>query len=735
MFKNKPFLSLVVVLSLVFAALPLSAAAQTAPAPQTASTNYDAALAKIEKTINERREELGIPGAALAIVKDGKVIYAKGLGYKDFEKKIPATADTQFAIGSATKAFTALSVLIAQDQRKLSLDDSPKKYLPYFKINDPETDKKIVIRDLLDHSSGLTRTDLAMITGQLSRKELIEVTGLAKPTAKLHEKFQYQNIMFAAAGEIAATVEKSTWNKVITSEILKPLGMMNSTTSIAGMTKAKDYSFSYEYNFDTKATNRLPFREIDAPAPAGAINSSVNDMAKWVEFVANGGELNGKRLVSEKGYEEWTKPQMPIAGKVAYGLGWFIEDWHGLKVLQHGGNIDGFNAMVAVMPEKKLGFVLLTNVSGSPLTDEARNIIWSALLPDAVQEKPAETPGKDSAAAQTFPKVSADHLIGTWATAKGTLRTEIRKDGDKVTLNVPGQQPYPLVAKPDGSFSLSPLPESFSISAKVDASGKVTAISLVQPQGTVELVPTAPTEKPSITVEELHKKVIAALGGEENLRALKSRVVDADVDFVNQGVTGTARSYTEAPNMSATATTFSALGKTIGKAYEYFDGTKGDEASSFAPTDVWAGLKLDNSQLAADFYGMLKWDENFSAINIQSVVKVNGKDTYAVKFTPKKGTEYTVYFSTETFLPVKQDAMSVSSTSKQRLPYSEEYSDYRKVDGLMIPYLVTTNSLSMGKIVVTIKDIKQNVPIDPKVFTHHDVTLEKARSLKAGNAH
>lgn len=187
--------------------------------------------------------------------------------------------------------------------------------------------------------------------------------------------------------------------------------------------------------------------------------------------------------------------------------------------------------------------------------------------------------------------------------------------------------------------------------------------------------------------------------------------------------------------MSATATTFSALGKVIGKAYEYFDGTNGDEATSFSPTEKYAGLKLDNALLAADFYGVLNWDKNFSAIEIQSVVKVDGKDTYAVKFTPKKGTEFTVYYSTETFLPVKHDAMSVSSTSAQRLPYTEEYSDYREVDGLMIPFVVTTTSLSMGKIVITIKDIKQNVPVDPKVFTHHDVSLDKARSLKAGGGH
>ncbi|HMU33517.1 MAG TPA: serine hydrolase [Pyrinomonadaceae bacterium] len=728
--KRSASLVLFVLFSLFLTSLPQSAIGQTAAsAPQS---DEAAALATIEKAINERREALGIPGAALAIVKDGKIIFAKGLGYKDLEKKIPATADTQFAIGSATKAFTALSILIAQDQGKLSLDDSPKKYLPYFQINDPETDKKIVIRDLLDHSSGLSRTDLAMLTGELSRKELIEVTGLAKPTAKLREKFQYQNIMFAAAGEIAATVEKSTWNNVIKSEIFKPLGMTNSTTTIAEMTKAKDYSFGYDYNFDTKTTRRLPFREIAAPAPAGAINSSVRDMSKWLEFILNGGEAAGKAIVSEKGFEEWTKPQMPIAGKVSYGLGWFIEDWNGHKVLQHGGNIDGFNAMVAVMLEKKLGFVLLTNVSGSPLTDEAKNIIWSALLPGSVPQKPAET-----VATPSYPKVSADQLVGTWATAKGTLKTEIRKDGDKVTLNVPGQQPYPLVAKPDGSFSLSPLPDSFSLSAKVDAAGKVTAISLVQPQGTVDLLPTTPVEKPAITVDELHKKVIAALGGEENLRKVKSRVVDADIDFVNQGVTGTARSYTEAPNRSATATSFSALGKVIGKGYEYFDGTNGDETTSFSPTEEWAGLKLDNAHISADFYSVLNWDKNFASIEILSKTKVGDKEAYAVKFTPKKGTPFTIYYAADTFLPIKQDAFSVSSTSQQQLPYSEEYSDYRTIDGVVVPYSVTTHSLGMGKIVVTVKEIKQNVPIDANVFTHHDVSLKavKAKSRKAGNAH
>jgi len=189
-------LSLALVVSIFTVSLPQVGYAQTSAQTQ-ASGDLAKQLQTIEEKVEARRKALGIPGMALAIVKDDQIIYAKGLGYKDFEKQVPVSADTQFAIGSATKAFTALSVLMTQDEGKLSLDDSPKKYLPYFKMKDADTDARITVRDLLSHSSGLNRTDLAMITGKLTRAELIQVAGEAKPTAKLREKFQYQNIMFA----------------------------------------------------------------------------------------------------------------------------------------------------------------------------------------------------------------------------------------------------------------------------------------------------------------------------------------------------------------------------------------------------------------------------------------------------------------------------------------------------------------------------------------------------------
>ena len=154
--------------------------------------------------------------------------------------------------------------------------------------------------------------------------------------------------------------------------------------SIKQMKKAKDYSFGYSYSFDTRKTEKLPFRELLQVAPAGSINSSANDMAEWLRFILNGGELDGKRIVSEKSFEEWLKPQMKVTpdGKTSYGFGWLLQDWKGKKIVKHDGGIDGFNSMVAMLPEEKLGFVMLTNVSGSSLGNELMHIVFSGILDD-----------------------------------------------------------------------------------------------------------------------------------------------------------------------------------------------------------------------------------------------------------------------------------------------------------------------------------------------------------------
>ncbi len=471
---RKRFLTVTAIFLSFILSLPPVGLAQTGAAVQPAvASKYEKALAEIESKTEARRKELGIPGMSLVIVKDDEIIFLKGLGYKDFENKVAVTPDTQFAIGSATKAFTALSVLMSADEGKLSLDDNPKKFLPYFKMYDPETAANITIRDLLSHTSGLNRTDLAMITGKLNRAELIQVAAQARPTAKLREKFQYQNLMFTAAGEVVAEVQKKQWEKFIPERVFKPLGMTNSTMLISQMEKSKDHSLGYIYNFDTKETKKLPYRPIDQVAPAGSINSSARDMAEWLRFVLNGGTVGGKRLVSEKNFAEWIKPQMKISGAMDYGLGWFLQKWNGLTVVQHGGNIDGFNSMVAMIPEKKIGFVMLTNVSGSSLGNELMPIVWSNLI--EMPKPPAET---------KLPLRSMQLLAGSYGTPERTV--EVKIDGEDLVIIVPGNPPHKLIRTAPRTFRADGLPDGFGAKFTPET-GDAQELELIQPQGNRKL--------------------------------------------------------------------------------------------------------------------------------------------------------------------------------------------------------------------------------------------------------
>ena len=357
-----------------------SAIADTPSLQAITPGGLSAHLTSIEKTIDKRREELHIPGASLVIVKDDKVIFIKGFGQRDIENKLPVTPSTQFAIGSTTKAFTAMLAMMSVDEGKLALTDSPKKYLPYFKLRDPEADSKITIGDLLCHRSGLDRTDIAWYTNKLSAEETIRLVGQVKPTAKFGEKFQYQNVMFLVAGQCVGVAQHSSWSRLLAHRIFEPLHMKQTNTSIGDMERAKDHARGYTYDPVKKSTVLLPYRSLPAIAPAGAINSNATDMAQWLRLLLDGGAYEGKRLVTESSFSELFKKRITVGGGADYGYGWFLRDWNNHSVIEHGGNIDGFNAQVALMPDQKLGFVLLTNVSASPLGTIAMETVWDNLV-------------------------------------------------------------------------------------------------------------------------------------------------------------------------------------------------------------------------------------------------------------------------------------------------------------------------------------------------------------------
>jgi CubicO group peptidase (beta-lactamase class C family) len=805
------------------AAAPLfqTKAQETKATTNSAAPDVAARLAAIEKIVEEQRRENGIPGLSLVIVKDDQVIYAKGFGLRDAERNLPVTPDTLFAIGSCTKAFTAMAAVMSQDEGKLSLDDSPKKYLPFFRINDPQIDEKITIRDLLSHRSGLAGTDLAWYTGVLNREEVIRVAGAAKPTAKLGEKFQYQNVMYSAAGEAVAKAQNSTWEKVITERLLRPLGMKASRLSAREMQQAPDHSLGYDYNIETKQTRHLPMRDLTNIAPAGAINSNARDMAQWLRLLLGGGAFAGKRLVSEKGFGQIFSKVTNIAPNVDYALGWLVTDWNGHKIATHGGGIDGFNSEVSVMPGEKLGFVLLTNVSQARMLGKVRNAIWENLAgkPQAGQQtNKKDAPASDASVSQaeTSSAIDLQREVGIYNLAAANLDMEVTltnghlvlnvpgqpaytleniggrrykfvtdapgdffitfrpakdneagteayleqpqgnvvlrkrkandvaetaksladysgplkdalgayelggttiditvKDG-KVTLVVPGQPDYPLVEKEKDKLSSPALPDTYSALIKRDAAGKVSALVLKQPEGEFEFKRVAEFTA-NIGVDELMAKVIAAHGGETSLRKHKSLLTTYTVDFVNQGIEGEGASSSRAPNAAAQDITLAALGKKLGTLREFFDGTNGGTETNFTLPDIKSSKQLDNARVQYDFYALPNWKTLFKSVTVKKMDKVGGEDAYVVVMTPERGSPVTNYVSTKSFLIIKRDAL-FPGDSDNNGPTAETYSDYRAIDGVLIPFKTIQQSIGLGEVIIQLKAARFDVPLPDSIF-------------------
>jgi len=777
---------------------------------QTGSADVAAKLGSIEKTLDDKRKELGVPGLSLVIVKDDRVIYAKGLGLKDVEGNLPVTEKTLFAIGSCSKAFTAMTAMMSVDDGKLSLEDSPKKYIPYFKLQDRDADAKITVRDLLCHRSGLDGTDLAWYTGMLNREEVIKTAGLAKPTAKLGEKFQYQNVMFSAAGEVVAHAQRSTWERVIAERIFKPLGMNLSNTSAAENRKSPDFAIGYD--IAKKTPKRLAMRDLTNIAPAGAINSNAVDMAKWLRLMLGGGMFAGKRLVSEKSFAELTTKQITVAGKTGYGLGWGVADWHGHKLLTHSGGIDGFNSLVAVMPDQQLAFCLLTNVTSSPIGLTARDAIFNTIVgkpepiaaaastgtsasntateagsysagalvievvlnddkllakvagqpdyplvnvggrkyklddpaPDGffmtfrpikgnesdtemyleqpqgsvvlAKHKPSSEPGTKAASAD----YSGPHkdLIGKYAMSG--LAVEIAAKNGKLMLVVPGQPEYTLVEKEKDTFGAAELSDSYSARFKRGADGNVSALLIKQPEGEFELkqagdAPPALSNS-SASADELMAKVIAAAGGEANFRKHKSMITTASIEFENQGSSGEVVSTSKAPNASANTTTLIAQGKKIGTIREYFDGVTGGAETSFSPPEAYTDEQLADARIDFAFYQLLDWKTLFKNTTIKEKSKLGDEEVYVVVKTPEKGSPVTDYISTKSFLLLKREVMRSTLGGDGPAKVSETFSDYRNVDGLMVPFTTNSKSPGFGNVITRVKEVRFDADLPDAEF-------------------
>ncbi len=323
-----------------------------------------------------------VAGFAIAVIQDGKVIYAKGYGLRDVRHQQPVTPKTLFAIGSATKSFTVTSLGVLVDQGKLDWDKPVHEYMPDFRLMDPVASEHMTARDLVTHRSGLPRHDLTWYNSPFTRAELFARLQYLEPSKDFRSTFQYQNLMVLTAGILASHISGMPWEDHVRKVILNPLGMSSSNFSVTDSQKSADYSLPY--TVVKGEVTEMPFRNIDLIGPAGSINSNVEDMAKYAIMHMQ----KGKGILSEKNETQMQTPQMVISGPgndkelgaQSYGMGFFLTSYRGHYLVHHGGNIDGFSALVTFMPQDNIGMVILTNQNGSTAPSVISYNVYDRLL-------------------------------------------------------------------------------------------------------------------------------------------------------------------------------------------------------------------------------------------------------------------------------------------------------------------------------------------------------------------
>lgn len=348
-------------------------------------------LKEIDAYAAKAGQDWRVPGFALAIVKDDAVVFARGYGVRELGKPEPVNEHTLFAIASNTKAFTAAALAILVDEGKIKWEDPVIKHLPGFQLYDAYVTREMQVRDLLCHRSGLATFggDLLWYMTTYSRDEILRRVRHLKPVTSFRTSYGYQNLMFLAAGQIIPAVTGKSWDDYIREKFFAPLGMSRSNTSIAAFEAGGNVATPHN-EVDGKI-NVIRYVNVDNLAPGGGINSSAVEVAQWLRLQLGRSRYQGKEIFSAaRAREMWTAhTSIPIGEQSerlnptthfqAYGLGWFMMDYHGRKVLNHGGGLDGMTSQTGMIPEENLGVVVLTN-SETPLSSILMRKVFDVFL-------------------------------------------------------------------------------------------------------------------------------------------------------------------------------------------------------------------------------------------------------------------------------------------------------------------------------------------------------------------
>lgn len=477
------------------------------PFSLTSGENEGARAAKaldgIREVIDAALADWKVPGLSLAVVVDGQVVLTEGYGLRDVEAKRPVTGKTLFAIGSSTKAFTAATLATLVDEGKVKWDEPVATYLPGFALYDEHASSHLTPRDTVTHRSGLPRHDLVWYGDETTtRADLVRRLRFLPPNKDLRELWQYNNLMFLTAGYLTEVVTGTSWEAAVRERLLDPLGMTRSNFDVAVSQRDDDHALPYQEKDD--AIVKIPFRSITVMGPAGSINSSAADLARWMLMNLGGGRIDGKAVVGEGTLRELHTPQMAIPAMpdeaelspMSYAMGWFTESWRGKWRVHHGGNIDGFSVLVTLFPRDGVGIAVLTNRNGNPLPELVTFAVADRIFGFEGKDWIAEAAGKRDAAKAFVKEAEKNkarfrvegtkpaHPLSAYAGAyahPGYGTVAIEEAGEALVARYHGMR-LPLVHWHYETWNVEAgrkdevIPEDLRVTFVTDASGRVTAL-------------------------------------------------------------------------------------------------------------------------------------------------------------------------------------------------------------------------------------------------------------------
>lgn len=503
--------------------------AQKKVAAPPAQVDPASKLQGLDDLAAQAMQEWKVPGLALGIVKDGKVVYAKGYGFRDVEHKLTVNTDTLFPIGSISKSFTSLAFAMLNDEGKVDWDKPVRTYLPEFQLYDPVASERATPRDLFAHRTGLPRHDIVWYSSDFSRADMVNRLRYLKPSKDFRSAYQYNNLTVMTMGYLEGKITGLGWEGTIRDKIFTPLGMTHSDLSVEDIEKTDNHALPYELK--KEVVTQVPFHNIDAIGPAGSINSSIADMLHYLTFQLGDGKFEGKQLVSESNLRlihsaQTAMPALPPAfsfpelGNFSYGLTWVVTAYRGHNLVWHNGGIDGFYALLSMLPNDHMGVVILTNMPGQPAPEILAYNVYDRLLGldqvpwltrfkdlEAKQKKQEEESKKNKVSdkkAGTHPSHDLKDYVGNFENpGYGLIKIAQKGDAFELTLNKLG--PYPLV---HNHYDVFQIPEDADTPAAgelfqfhMDKKGDIHSISAaLEPALQEDIVLTRAAEKISSDV-------------------------------------------------------------------------------------------------------------------------------------------------------------------------------------------------------------------------------------------